>query len=41
MITQVVDMSAPIVEVKISDYVIPEVLIDGGSGVNIMTYDTI
>ena len=40
MTTQAVDMSAPTVEVEISDYFIPEVLIDGGSGVNIMTYDT-
>ena len=40
MAMQAVDMSAPTVEVEINDYFIPEVLIDGGSGVNIMTYDT-
>ena len=39
MTTQAVDMSAPTVEVEISDYFILEVLTDGGSGVNIMTYD--
>ena len=41
MTTQAMDMSAPIVEVEISDYFISEVLIDGGFGVNIMTYDTV
>ena len=39
MTMQAVDMSAPTVKVEISDYFIPEVLIDGGFGVNIMTYD--
>ena len=33
-------MSAPTVEVEINDYFIPKLLIDGGSSVNIMTYDT-
>ena len=40
MTTQAVDMSAPMVEVEISDYFILEVLIDGGFGINTMTYDT-
>ena len=40
MTTQAMDMSAPTVEVEISDYFIPKVLIDGGFGINIMTYDT-
>ena len=29
-----------LLEVEIEDYFILEVLVDGGSGVNIMTYDT-
>ena len=39
MLTQAVDMSAPTIEVEIEDYFIPKVLVDGGSIVNIMTYD--
>ena len=32
-------MRAPTMEVEIDDYFILEVLVDGGFGVNIMTYD--
>ena len=37
---QAVDVSAPTMEVEMGDYFIVEVLIDGGFGVNIMTYET-
>ena len=40
IMTQAVDMSAPTLEVEIDDYFISKLLIDGGSRVNIMTYET-
>lgn len=38
--SQTVDMSAPTLEVEVDDCSISGVLVGGGSGVNIMTYET-